>query len=183
MKINDFVEECKILKVNRIPNDGIKYLVIGESPPKSMEYFYKPTNLRYNSRRIPAQVFRAFFNKNVVEKKEYEKLLDKLQYEINFYLDDLSEYPLNDYDSNVRAEAIINCQKAFFSRFEKLNKDENCQKVLVLPKGTIDELQGQTHINNWNGILNKIGVTKNEICIFSKLEVYISKNWISNKLA
>ena len=182
MDISDFVQECIELKRNRMPNDGIRYMVIGESPPISMAYFYKPTYIKYNSPRIPAQVFRAFFNKNEIEKKEYEKLLDKLQYEKRFYLDDLSEYPLNNYDSRMRAEIILNCQKDFISRFKNFKLNENYQKVLVLPKETINELQGVAHINKWNNFLNKIGLSKNKICKFSELEKYITINWMTKNL-
>jgi hypothetical protein len=167
MNLEEYIEECKILKTKRIPNNKIKYLVIGESPPISMNYFYKPMSLKMNSPRIPAQIFRAFYEKNGVDKFTYEKLLDDLQENKRFYLDDLSEYPLDDYESKDRVEKIIESLIEFHARFKNFNLDYKCCKVLVLPKQTIEEFKNTKTINSWYKILKYIGLSKSEVCIFS----------------
>ena len=58
MNIAYFVNECIELKTKYLPDDKIEFLIIGESPPVSGNYFYKPINLKRGSARIPAQVFR-----------------------------------------------------------------------------------------------------------------------------
>jgi hypothetical protein len=177
MNIAYFVNECIELKTKYLPDDKIEFLIIGESPPVSGNYFYKPINLKRGSARIPAQVFRIFFNLDGVSNEEYKKCLNELKIKYHLYLDDLSEFPVNDYTASERVNVICSSLDNLNDRIKKLNFSDSCQKVLVLPKRTLDKFQDKKYYAEFTRILEILDITQSQICIFSRLGNYLRNNW------
>ena len=176
MNIDNHVENRRKLRKACKPQTPIKFLVIGESPPKSGEYFYKPTDLRKGSKRLPAQIFRAIFKADEAYKATYEEYLNRLQQQYAFYLDDLSEIPLNCIDTETRIEMINSGLDSLISRINSLQLSADCQKTLVLPVKTLSELT-QNNKELFQKIIEALNLTRDDVCSFSELEYHISRHW------
>lgn len=110
--------------------DNIKYLLIGEAPPESLDRFFYFSNVK-TSDWLFLGVMQALYP---LQKEEYlskkrnpilkEKMLNKFQ-EDSFYLVDLLDYPLSFYSGNLTKTITELVEKV------KILGNENTQIILI----------------------------------------------------
>lgn len=131
--------DCEAAANEYPPLDSLRLVIIGESPPIKPAYFYIPCNLGKKN-NLPAMVFRALFRaEGSIDEQQYRQYLKDFQ-KARFFLTDLCRYPVNSFESTFRMAFIQSELQHFELQFKKLSLSPSCECVLVLPKGTLDEL-------------------------------------------
>jgi hypothetical protein len=161
---------CDEASEKYLPESPIKLLLIGESPPSKSSYFYIPDDLNKKAQSFPAKVFRAFRgNVAGIDKEKCRKLLRCFQ-ENNFFVTDLSKYPLDYFVNRFRLCIIREQLDDFQDRFLELELDDDCTKLIVLPGGTHKELYNNNNFRDIRDRLYDLKFDDDFIIRWSKLE-------------
>jgi hypothetical protein len=143
------------------PTGAIKLLIVGASSPIRETYFYIPEDLRKKHRGLPARVFRALFGATTkIGNEQCEKFLREFQ-KRRFLLIDLVPFPIHCFVPSMRAEVIDKGMETFLCKMNSLKLSASCNKLLILPFGTFEELKakrvGRTR-NIFEGLLQIVWV-------------------------
>jgi hypothetical protein len=160
---------CEAAAQGYLPKGQIEYLLIGESPPISGSYFYKPEDLRRKAQSLPAKVFRGFFGANGgLSKPAFERCLDRLR-DKKFFLTDWCPYPVDVFTPSHRVSCLKRELPSFLKRFRSLPLSQSALVFMVLPGATLKELRRKSNRDILQQ-LETIGVMDEHFVAWSQLE-------------
>jgi hypothetical protein len=168
-KMENQRRSCEEAAQDYLPDGEIKHLLIGESPPISGSYFYKPEGLGRKAQSLPAKVFRAFFGReNGLSRSACEDYLLRLKGE-KFFLIDWCPYPIDMFTGPHRVPFLRREISQFLKRYSSLSLSPDVTVFLVLPSATVKELRRRAN-RDLIEQLGRYGLTESHFVAWGQVE-------------